>query len=227
MKDRSNKRFWQRMARLYAPFMRSPDQLYNELGDRLSRYLTLEMDVLELACGSGQLTFRLVGAAGHWEATDYTERMVAEAEKHPHPQNLRFAVQDATNLPYPDHSFDAVLIANALHIMPEPNRALQEIRRVLRPGGVLLAPTFIWGTNARQRASAWIMRQAGFRVFHWWSAEGFACFAQQAGFAVTERAILGGSIRPLCCHVAVKQKVFEANHRGIECDGSCGNYRGV
>lgn len=205
MKDQCNKRFWQRKARLYAPFMRSADPLYNEIGDRLSRYLAQDMAVLELACGSGQLTYRLAGFAGHWEATDFSERMVAEAEKRPHPQNLCFAVQDATCLPYPDHSFSAALIANALHIMPEPGRALQETHRVLRPGGILLAPTFIWGTDARQWVSAWIMRQAGFRVFHRWNADGFARFVQQAGFAVLERPVLGGGVRPLCCLVARKQ----------------------
>ena len=214
MKDRGNKRFWQRMARLYAPFMRSADPLYNEIGDRVSRYLTREMNVLELACGSGQLTFRLAETVGHWEATDFSERMVAEAAKRPHLQNLQFAVRDATNLPYPDHSFDAVLIANALHIMPEPDRALREIRRVLKPGGILLAPTFIWGTDARQRLSAWIMRQAGFRVFHWWCAEGFAHFVQKAGFTVVERAVLGGCIRPLCCLVANKHEVSDTESKG-------------
>jgi ubiquinone/menaquinone biosynthesis C-methylase UbiE len=204
MKDRTNKRFWQRMAKLYAPFMRSAGLLYDAIRDRLSPYLTREMNVLELACGTGQLTFRLAESAGRWEATDFSERMVAEAVKHPHSQNLRFTVRDATNLPYPDHSFDAVLIANALHIMPEPDKALYEIRRVLKPGGILMAPTFIWGTDARQKFSAWIMQRAGFRVFHRWSADELVRFVQQAGFTVVERVVMGGSIRPLCCIVARK-----------------------
>ena len=50
---------------------------------------------------------------------------------------------DATALPYADDSFDAVLIANALHVMPEPEKALREIDRVLRPGGILIAPNFM------------------------------------------------------------------------------------
>ena len=39
--------------------------------------------------------------------------------------------------------FDAAVISNALHIMPEPEKALAEIRRVLKPGGILIAPTFM------------------------------------------------------------------------------------
>jgi ubiquinone/menaquinone biosynthesis C-methylase UbiE len=49
-------------------------------------------------------------------------------------------VADATALPYADDSFDAVLIANALHVMPEPEKALREIDRALRLGGILIAP---------------------------------------------------------------------------------------
>ncbi len=204
MKDWTNKRFWQRMAKLYAPFMRSAGPLYDAIRDRLRPYLTREMNVLEMACGTGQLTFRMAESAGRWEATDFSERMVAEAEKCPRHQNVRFAVRDATNLPYSDHSFDAALIANALHIMPEPDKALHEIRRVLKPGGILLAPTFIWGTDVRLKFSAWIMERAGFHVFHRWSEETFARFVEQSGFSVAERTVMGGSIRPLCCLVARK-----------------------
>jgi ubiquinone/menaquinone biosynthesis C-methylase UbiE len=204
MKDRTNKRFWQRMAKLYAPFMRSSGPMYDAIRDRLRPCLTRDMNVLELACGTGQLTFRLAESAGRWEATDFSERMIAEAEKRPNPQGVRFAVLDATNLPHPDASFDAVLIANALHITPEPDKALDEIRRVLKPGGILMAPTFIWGTDARQQFKAWIMERAGFHVFHRWSEEAFARFVERSGFIVTERVVLGGSIRPLCCLVARK-----------------------
>ena len=44
-----------------------------------------------------------------------------------HPSNLHFEVADATTLPYDDNSFDVVLIANALHVMPAPEKALKEI----------------------------------------------------------------------------------------------------
>lgn len=204
MKDNSNKRFWQRMARLYAPFMKSAAPLYEAIGERCRPYLTREMSVLELACGSGQLSFRLAESARQWEATDFSEKMLTEALKRSRPQNLRFSVQDATNLPYPAASFDAVLIANALHIMPEPDKALAEIRRVLKPSGLLLAPTFIWGTDALLYISTWLMARAGFYVFHKWREEEFTAYVEARSFTVLEQKMLGGSIRPLCCLVARK-----------------------
>ena len=58
--------------------------------------------------------------------------------------NISFSVQDATKLTYNSEEFDVVVIANALHIMPEPNKALAEIHRVLKPNGILFAPTFVY-----------------------------------------------------------------------------------
>lgn len=55
---------------------------------------------------------------------------------------MHHTVQDMFNLPYADKSFDVVIVSNALHIVPEPEKALREIRRVLRDDGVLIAPTF-------------------------------------------------------------------------------------
>ena len=45
-------------------------------------------------------------------------------------------------LPYADKSFDVVIVSNALHIVPQPEKALAEIHRILRDDGVLIAPTF-------------------------------------------------------------------------------------
>lgn len=44
-------------------------------------------------------------------------------------------------------TFDVVVIANALHIMPAPDPAMKEIYRVLKKGGILFAPTFVYGTD--------------------------------------------------------------------------------
>lgn len=87
------------------------------------------MNVLELACGTGQLSYPLSGRVRLWEATDFSEAMIAEAKKNNTFRRLHFSVQDATALPYAPESFDAVVISNALHIMPHPEKALSEIRR--------------------------------------------------------------------------------------------------
>ena len=134
-KQTDNKQFWQRWASCYGPLMQSSEPLYAAIAQQMQPHLTPEMNVLELACGSGQLSFRLSRLVRDWEATDFSPKMIAQAKLKPRGAGLHFSVQDATSLPYADETFDAVLIANALHIMPRPEKALAEIYRVLKPGG--------------------------------------------------------------------------------------------
>lgn len=125
-----NKRIWN----LYERAMRGDRKVYQFMYDRIPRVIRGK-EVQELATGPGLLAKNVAHAAKRMVATDYAEGMIREAQKGPCPENLTFEVADATALPYPDTSFDVVLIANALHIMPDPEQALREIRRVLRLGG--------------------------------------------------------------------------------------------
>ena len=75
-----NKEFWQRFAKLYSPFMEKGNgKLYDEICAEISAKLRKDMTVLELACGSGQLTFRLADQVKHWEATDFSPNMIAKS----------------------------------------------------------------------------------------------------------------------------------------------------
>ena len=200
-----NKRFWQRFAKLYSPFMEKGNgKQYNDICNEISAKLHPDMTVLELACGSGQFTFRLADKVKHWEATDFSPNMIAEARKQFIPANLHLSVQDATNLPYKDESFDAVVIANALHIMPEPDKAMAEIYRVLKPGGMLFAPTFVHGSGTGFMLRSKMLELAGFHVFSKWTAEIFAHYVRSCHFEILTAKIMGSSIAPLCYLEAIK-----------------------
>lgn len=194
----ASKRFWDRWARLYDRAMAGNDALYGQIAHRIRKNLNRNMDVLELACGTGLLSEKLVGKVKSLEATDFSEAMIRQAKAKKGSCRLHFSVQDATALPYADSSFDAVVIANALHIMPEPDKALSEIRRVLKPGGMLYAPTFVNGKGWGFRLRSGIMALGGFKVFSKWSPEELAAYVTAHGFAVIRTERLGGKIMPLC-----------------------------
>ena len=162
-------------------------------------YLKRDMDVLELACGTGQLSVPLSPCVRSWEATDFSAEMIRQAKKQVHSSRLHFSVQDATKLPYGPESFDAVVISNALHIMPHPEKALVEAWRVLKPGGWLFAPTFVWGKSRSARLRLWFMGLSGFRVYHVWTAGELMAYLSECGYSIVRHQLLGSSLAPLCC----------------------------
>lgn len=205
----NNKKFWQRVAGFYTRFESINEPLYENISRKIIPSLNSEMKVLELACGSGQLTFRLADYVKVWEATDFSPAMIEQAKKKKKKKSICFSVQDATNLPYEKDSFDVVLIANALHIMPRPNRALNEIFRVLKPGGFLFAPTFIWRKNAGFQLCAWLIERLGFKVFNKWNQEELIQFVEDKGFIIKAHSIMGSNITPLCYLASEKPRSKE------------------
>ena len=109
--------------------------------------------VIDIACGTGLVTFaaaHAVGPAGSVVGVDLSGEMVAaaalRAREHGLP-NVEFVRMDAEHLEGADTGFDAALCALGLMYLPEPERALRETRRVLRPGGRLVSA--VWGERAR------------------------------------------------------------------------------
>ena len=191
--------FWQKTARHYTRSMDRFAPLYAAVCERIRPHLSRDMNVLELACGTGQLSFPLSPYVRLWEATDAAPAMIQEAKKRIGSSRLHFSVQDAAHLPYAPESFDAVVIANALHILPEPDRVLREIQRVLKPGGWLFAPTFVHGGGRLARLRTWCMERTGFHVYHRWNAGEFVSYLSMHDFWVVEHALPGGRVLPLCC----------------------------
>lgn len=205
MSTGDNKSFWQKTAKIYTSFMKGSAGTYDEIARFCAEYLKKTDSVLELACGPGQITYRLFKYAAHWEATDFSENMINEAKNNSAAYgscNISFRVCDAVNLPYGDGCFDDVMIANALHIMPNPQGALNEIARVLRSGGILFAPTFIHGEGAAYNLRLRLMNAAGFKTYSKWTAEEFAAFVCENGFEIIESTVIDSKIKPLCCLIA-------------------------
>lgn len=105
--------------------------------------------MLDLCCGTGEITFtylrQLQKTPFRDQATqvtliDFAEGMLQEAERkavdYPkHASRLRFMAGDAQAIPLPDDCMDAVVIAYGIRNVADPNRCLQEVYRVLKPGG--------------------------------------------------------------------------------------------
>ena len=163
--------------------------------------------VLELATGTGLIAKHIVNAAAHIEATDASAEMIAEAKRDNRSAKLHFSVQDMFRLPYADKSFDVVIVSNALHIVPQPEKALQEIKRVLKDDGTLIAPTFTHAGNSFfGKVKAFFMKLAGFPLRSKWTSAEYLRFLRQNGWAVRKSAVLKASF-PLTYAECVKLEV--------------------
>ena len=184
-----HKNFWDKNARRYDRFMRKDRAAYDEMYV-LIRPVVRHKTVLELATGTGSIAKHIVTAAAHIEATDASAEMIAEAKRDTRSAKLHFSVQDMFRLPYADKSFDVVIVSNALHIVPQPEKALQEIKRVLKDDGVLIAPTFTHaGNSISGKAKAFFMSMAGFPLHSRWTSEEYLRFLRQNGWAVQKSAV--------------------------------------
>jgi ubiquinone/menaquinone biosynthesis C-methylase UbiE len=99
--------------------------------------------VLDVATGTGRLPLALSlhpDFRGFTIGVDLSRQMLHHAINtlHPHEERAAFIHAPAENLPFPDHTFDAVTCLEALEFMVNPQAVLAELVRVLRPGGLLL-----------------------------------------------------------------------------------------
>ena len=187
------KDFWDKNAGRYDRFMRKDRAAYDEMYE-LIRPIVRHKTVLELATGTGLIAKHIVNAAAHIEATDASPEMITEAKRDNRSAKLYFSVQDMFCLPYAEESFDVVIVSNALHIVPQPEKALAEIRRVLKDGGVLIAPTFTHAGNSfTGKVKAFFMKLAGFPLHSRWTSEEYLRFLRQNGWAVRKSAVLKAS----------------------------------
>ena len=201
-----HKDFWDRNAGRYDRFMRKDGAAY-EMMYEMIRPVVRHKTVLELATGTGLIAKHIVNAAALVEATDASAEMIAEAKRDNHSAKLHFSAQDMFHLPYANQSFDGVIVSNALHIVPQPEKALQEIKRVLKDGGVLIAPTFTHAGNSFSgKVKAFFMKLAGFPLHSRWTSEEYLCFLRQNGWTVRESVVLKASF-PLTYAECVKSEV--------------------
>jgi SAM-dependent methyltransferase len=107
--------------------------------------------VLDVACGTGLISLRAaaaVGPAGSVVGTDISGQMVEAARRQAAAQGVgqaSFERCEAEALPFADAGFDVALCGLGLMYVPEPVRALAEMRRLLRPGG--RAAAAVWGAR--------------------------------------------------------------------------------
>ncbi|KAJ3048846.1 hypothetical protein HK097_010145 [Rhizophlyctis rosea] len=161
--------------------------------------------VLEIAAGTGLVTIEVVKVVSELTATDLSPDMLSilstRLAENNH-ANVQTEIADVMSLQYSDQTFDAVIAANILHLLPDLPGALRQIRRVLKPDGILCVPTFAHGQSPWTQVVSRAMAVVGFPVVARFDGESFQKVLQENGFEVINERIVPGLL-PIV-HVTAK-----------------------
>ena len=91
--------------------------------------------ILEVGCATGSLSEYMVARGYDVTGVDASSTMIAAAKSSKH--NAEYHVANANKLPFEDNVFDAVVSASLINIIPDKRKALAEMARVCKPGGII------------------------------------------------------------------------------------------
>lgn len=195
MSDDAGRRFWESNAARY-------DRSMGLLGGPLPRTVELvaaavsgATRVLEVASGTGLVSAAIAPVVGELLATDYAAAMVEKTRARiGHLPNVRCEVHDLYALGEVDGSFDAVVAANVLHLVPDLDGGLAAMRRVLRPGGRLVVPTYCHAQDARARLISAVLALVSFPGQRRFDLDGLAAAVEAAGFEIDDEELVRGML---------------------------------
>ncbi|MBO7336897.1 MAG: methyltransferase domain-containing protein [Lachnospiraceae bacterium] len=195
--------FWSRIAGIYDLI----ENVYNgKANRRTTEYVASLMGsddrVLECACGTGMFSVKIAPCVKELTATDFADGMLKRTRKKCKGlTNVMVENGDITNLRFADNSFDKAVAANVIHLLDDPRKAIDELRRVVKPGGLIIIPTYIH-FGASKAASLFNKAGAGFKRY--FDENTYKEFFREMGI---ENAVFHVSEGRMACDVAVFENV--------------------
>ena len=199
--------FWDRVAGVYDLFVNVVNGKTHKALRRIVADLIEQEDVvLECACGTGLLSTVIAGKCQHLTATDFAPKMLKRAEKNCAAYgNVLFRQANILSLEFPDSSFDKVVAGNVIHLLDEPMKALNELNRVCRPGGMLIIPTYMNKDRKGETGGfVSVIGKAGADFKRQFTVESYQQFFLDAGYTDVKISLAEGRIP---CAVAVMRRL--------------------
>lgn len=207
VRGESKKNFWDSYASKYDKQMeKSWNKFYKILIEKLIQDTAETKRLLEVGTGTGIIALELSNNISDITAVDLSTEMIKVAKNKQIERgadNIDFRIGNACRLELEDNSFDTIIASNILHLLTEPELALMEMKRLLKPEGKIIVPTFCHGETMKSGIISRLMGLSGFRVANRWSAKSFENFIGQNGFNVMNHSNIGG-LMPLVYLAATK-----------------------
>lgn len=143
-----SEKFWDKVAKSEAKQLDRFDDDYKKTLAAIEKHLKPEHKVLDFACGSGKVTLAIADNVAQVQGIDLSSGMVELAAKRAVDKGLKnasflHATVDDSRLP--EQGYDVVIACNILHLLDDPQAAVNRITTLLKPGGLFIASTGVLG----------------------------------------------------------------------------------
>ena len=166
--------------------------------------LTPDAKVLDCGAGTGELSLAASDNADSVLCTDLSKNMLKQAQRKARAlgaDNIEFAARNIFNLQDPDDAYDVVIAGNVLHLLTNPQGAVKEMYRVLKPGGKLLLPTFTNKNSARLLIR--IYKKLGFDPAANYSPSEYKKMLEDCGLGRVRTKLIKGLVP--CCYAVIEK----------------------
>jgi phosphatidylethanolamine/phosphatidyl-N-methylethanolamine N-methyltransferase len=192
-----DRRYWERHARAYDVSLKFLARPIPRMLHLIDEAITGSDRVLEVAAGTGLVTPTLARVAREVIATDYASAMVEILRKRVREArlaNVHCEQADIYALRFGPQTFDAVVAANVLHLLPDLRQGILALARVLKPNGRLVVPTFCHDETWCSRSLSRVLAVTGFPTQRRFAVVGLRATLEELGLEVTRLATLKGLI---------------------------------
>lgn len=194
--------FWDKVSRVYDLFENLYNKsVYQSTGETVAKYIKNTDRVLECACGTGAISIYIAPKCKKLYASDYSIGMLKQARKKLNAfDNVEFKKVDITNIKAKDKSFDVVVAGNVIHLLPEPQVALEELARVCKDGGKLIIPTYINGDEGTNKLAVKFLEKLGASFKRQFDSKSYEKFFEDMGYKDVKYEVVRGR---MSCDIAI------------------------
>ncbi len=166
---------------------------YKGIAEKIKEYVTEDDIVLECACGTGLLTLSMAQKCKKLIATDYSVGMLRQTKKKVAKySNTKVRKVSILELPYKDGKFDVVVAANVIHLLDEPDKAISELKRVCKPNGKIILPTYINNEKKNSIFAAKLLSVLGVKFKRQFSLASYKQFITSHNITWVEYSVVEG-----------------------------------
>lgn len=194
--------FWDKVSGVYDLFENIYNKsVYQSTGESVAKYIKNTDRVLECACGTGAISIFIAPVCKELIVSDYSVGMLKQAKKKlKNYDNIDYRRVDITDIEAEDNSFDVVVAGNVIHLLPDPQRAMNELTRVCKDGGRLVIPTYINGDEGTNKLAVKFLEKLGASFKCQFDAESYEKFFEDMGYENVIYEVVRGR---MSCDIAV------------------------